>query len=429
MRSWFGLHRRAVAVVVALLAAPVADGSPVAAAVVPRCDASGADAEAIGAVRDAVASACPCEAAEGHRRHVRCATRVIDRAVADGELPKRCRTIVRRTAVRSTCGRGDAVTCCLELADGRRRARIRRDAAHCRPPAGGTACVGTYASLPDACDETGCAQHCGDGRIDAFLGEDCESPGVYPCGILCHTVAPGCGNGFVEPILGEQCEPPGTTPCSSECQWIHSCGNGVIERGETCDGQPGCSPSCTLEVSRCCSIPGACTSDVGRACFILGGTASFTACVDTGDLCEYPVPLPPFVTCPGACQDFAIAPLTVCCQQADGTCREASVTTNAELGSFGCRPPPPEVGPVDELILGTCGGDGLCVPAPPADLARPAPRTGRLHPPASAADVASPPGQAAAWSSANAAERSKTTSCRSGTSSQSALRPKKSPPA
>ena len=57
---------------------------------------------------------------------------------------------------------------------------------------------------------------------------------------------PTCGNGVVEP--GETCDPPNYSTCDSNCQSIPIvCGNGIVQPGEACDFvNPKACVNCTL---------------------------------------------------------------------------------------------------------------------------------------------------------------------------------------
>jgi hypothetical protein len=211
---------------------------------------------------------------------------------------------------------------------------------------------------------------CGDGIVDPRNGEACEPPGSPGCDEFCQVVS-ACGDGVLELFIGEECEPPATATCDASCQFIHTCGNGVIEPGEECDGQPGCGTDCLVPRSLCCNLGGACLGgaatngfdayNFGKACFIVGGTGSFGVCEGT-EPC--PPPAPPFGCVIGACGDHPIDPLPLCCQHVDGTCDATVATSAAAVGAFGCLPfPPPPTGDIDRLVVGSCGGNGRCVPA------------------------------------------------------------------
>lgn len=192
-----------VLLLLALLALPM-QLAATRVAIAARCDASGADAAAIADARTAVAELCDCAAAATHGAYLACSRGVLATLVGGAQLPKACRGAVQACAARSTCGRAGAVTCCRTSRTGVTSGSIKTSAAACRAPQGGAACVGDYASLCDACDASGCA--------------------------------PACGNGKVEPEGGEECEPPGTATCDATCKRVPTCGNGFVDSGEACDG-------------------------------------------------------------------------------------------------------------------------------------------------------------------------------------------------
>jgi len=358
---------------IGLLIAVAASGHVLGATAFPAgCDVAGTDAAAVTAVRQAVRSGCNCESAASHLAYTRCAAGVIAAAIAGGQVPDRCRNELRRFAGASSCGRASVVVCCIWRPKRPWHGVLRR-ATTCEPPQGGAACAATYPHVADAClPEAGCRfPVCGDGILDPRTGEECEPPGTPSCDAQCHAIRV-CGDGVIDGFEGEECEPPGTATCDASCHFIHTCGNGVIEPGEECDGQPACNGNCRLSLSLCCDLGGAClggSADDGygvynfaKECFIVGGHGSYRACVGT-DPC--PPPAPPGIGCTiGSCQDEPITPIALCCQEPDGTCRGGTVASLEELGLFGCKTfPPPDRGDIEHLVIGTCGGDGRCVPA------------------------------------------------------------------
>jgi hypothetical protein len=141
------------------------------------------------------------------------------------------------------------------------------------------------------------------------------------------------------------------------------CGNGVIDPGEMCDGEPFCTPMCEVEVYTCCQVPNApeCTgvcSPVGMSCLAcapntmhLGSHPQWTGpCPGAGDRAGTGTCAPP----------DPVGPLSVCCSLVGGGCWETAVTTTAELQSAvilcvytqGTSAP----------VIGTCVA-GACVPA------------------------------------------------------------------
>ena len=119
------------------------------------CGSMPGDADAVAATRAAAAAACDCAGARNHGSYVSCVSHVARDAVQDGSLRAECKGEVVRCAARSTCGRDGFVTCCRTDAAGTTRCSTKRNADHCRPPKGGTACVGAASSCCDACSAGG----------------------------------------------------------------------------------------------------------------------------------------------------------------------------------------------------------------------------------------------------------------------------------
>jgi hypothetical protein len=397
-----------------------------AAAAGTRCSVSGGDANAVADARAHLHAACSCQFPARRLEYMRCVQRVIELRIANRWLPSACAGKVRSYAARSTCGRDDAVVCCVKRTTGPWRSLIRADEASCRAPSGGAACVARYPHVDDAClRESGCWEsECGDGIVTRGFGEQCEPPNTATCdgscqlrpcgdGVVvppeeCDPPGPGCttfcrfdrcgdgvldigegceppntptcdaqcrpihcGNGVLEPGWGEECEPPGSAGCDAQCAFVHTCGDRVVERGEECDGQPGCGADCVLERSICCDLDAGCfatrTTDLSERYFFpkncvvtLQGDASFGICEQP---VECPAGLPDNYSCgTGSCGDRPIEPLPLCCQQAAGGCRDTVATTVAAIGNFGCATfPPPQTGPIDRLSVGHCGTEGQCV--------------------------------------------------------------------
>ena len=133
---------RALALLVAILAARI-----VWAGCDPNVDPDRTD---VANARAAVAAACDCN---GDRHaYVRCASDTAEATLVN----KRCAGVVRRCAGRSTCGRAGFVTCCRTRRSGSVSCTVKRSAASCMPPPGGSACVGSLPSCCDACADYGC---------------------------------------------------------------------------------------------------------------------------------------------------------------------------------------------------------------------------------------------------------------------------------
>jgi hypothetical protein len=122
-----------------------------------RCGDNIGDDAAVAATRAEVETACPCGSFTTKRAYVACARGVADMAVAADTLPAQCKQEVLRCARKSTCGRpAGAVTCCRTNAQGVTRCSIRKNAANCKPPRNGSACIGMMSSCCGACNAFGC---------------------------------------------------------------------------------------------------------------------------------------------------------------------------------------------------------------------------------------------------------------------------------
>ena len=418
---------RSIAVFVSLAAAAALMALSSTAAVAGPCEPDGVHAAAVAAAREQIRHTCPCQGGtDTHARYLQCVGRALDALTERGELPAACKGKVRSFAARSPCGRAGVITCCIKTPRSRWLAVLRKSEPGCRPARGGEACVAYYEHLDDAClPDQGCwYNRCGDGIIGPLSGEQCEPPGTATCDSSCHTITCGngvvdaneeceppgtatctdqcrtrwcgngtldpgeecdppgtatctdrcltnrCGNGVVEGQYDEQCEPPNTATCDAICRFVHTCGNGVIELGEECDGQPGCT-GCTLNRSLCCEIgDNGCVEQplsggldayffMKNCVLTLGGTSSYGIC--TGPPCAPPIP--PDLGCHlGPCADQPIDPLPLCCQRASGGCSAIVATSTGALG-FCTNLLPPEEGDVDRVMIGTCGDDGRCQPA------------------------------------------------------------------
>ena len=145
-----------------------------------------------------------------------------------------------------------------------------------------------------------------------------------------------------------------------------SCGNGIKEFGEACDGGPFCGPTCFADIPACC-VPqdqigpdGLSPSRPVHGCpRILAGRqhhavlrgnlplgAGFGGYVCRADGSCSPDPIDP--------------PISVCCQRS-GSCKDGFVSDTRELWGFhnGCQ------GPMTGTTApgASCGPLGLCVTA------------------------------------------------------------------
>ena len=105
-----------------------------------------------------------------------------------------------------------------------------------------------------------------------------------------------------------------------------SCGNGVREIGEECDGGPLCSAACEQGLSSCCEHEGQCvnsvpyvfTTNLIRQC---QASLHQMATPRSGMVCG----------AGGACEDQPIEPVSVCCQQTESTCFDSVRSSLVDL--------------------------------------------------------------------------------------------------
>ena len=128
--------RMALTVLALLSATPVMAKKPLK----PDC------AAALSSVQSVVAGNCDCATAVNHGQYVRCAGKVVKGLVADGTLGKSCKGAMVRTFAKSSCGKPDAVTCCV-VRNGETACAVKKTATCTK--LGGT--VGATAFCADAC--------------------------------------------------------------------------------------------------------------------------------------------------------------------------------------------------------------------------------------------------------------------------------------
>jgi hypothetical protein len=131
--------------------------------------------------------------------------------------------------------------------------------------------LGEQCDPPNLTDCTASCQtytgYCGDGYVDAGLGEQCDPPNTTNCTASCQTYVGYCGDSYVDPGLGEQCDPPNITDCTASCQtYTPTCGDGYVDTGfgEQCDppNVDYCTAQCLLYLPNC----GNSVVDVGEEC-------------------------------------------------------------------------------------------------------------------------------------------------------------------
>ena len=207
-----------------------------------KCDpTTDPDKSDIATARAEVAANCPCTGPTvTHGAYVRCAAQQANASLANPS----CARAVEKCAAKSTCGKPDAVTCCVTRT-GSTKCKIKRDAAHCTGPNGSTACVGPYTSCCDACTSSGCATTTTSATTTTtsstlncvLTGGNCKAPfGTLPC---CDTDTTCI---VVDPVEGVCYRATCTQP--SDCAPPSMCLAGVccFPSGTFCgDGAPCCA--------------------------------------------------------------------------------------------------------------------------------------------------------------------------------------------
>lgn len=133
-----------------------------------------------------------------------------------------------------------------------------------------------------------------------------------------------------------------------------TCGDGVVDPGENCDGGPYCDAGCNFAFpSLCCEFATVCAApvDIAQAedCSAVGGTLRIgTTCVPDGGPC------PPGQFCAGACEATTFPPTDFCCD-GGGACTQSTHSSTESLSSLLilCGP--------EAVVEGTCVA-GSCVP-------------------------------------------------------------------
>jgi len=145
------------------------------------------DKSDIASARALIAANCDCTGATRRADYVRCAKEQAAVALAN----RSCLSSVRRCESRSTCGRPEAVTCCVTTAKGT-RCKVARDAARCEAKGG---IVGSCASTCDSHPAPGSGPSCSatdilvlSNRADLVSGGEALVEVVLPMGVEASTV-------------------------------------------------------------------------------------------------------------------------------------------------------------------------------------------------------------------------------------------------
>jgi hypothetical protein len=192
------------------------------------------DPSAVLTLHAAAEAECRCATATNHGQYVKCVAGVA-KGAAGSTLPKQCKDDVIRCAAQSTCGKPGSVTCCRTTI--RRgvpvtRCSVKRDAAHCVAPSGGSACAGNFPSCCDACTSNGCRPTTTTTTTTTLppcgSATDTTCTGSCPSGQICASlqdIRPSgpftyCG-GCITPPVCSGIEP--VVPCGGNCQPGRSC--------------------------------------------------------------------------------------------------------------------------------------------------------------------------------------------------------------
>jgi hypothetical protein len=141
-----------------------------------------------------------------------------------------------------------------------------------------------------------------------------------------------------------------------QCGAKPTCGNGIRESGEHCDGGVGCTANCLQALFSCCQGANQCyAAPIFSLQFYLLQYCSvqeFGSQPWAGQMCRPD----------GTCGDAAIDPVPVCCQQ-ETSCYDGTASSIVQLwfANYNCLNGTGLGGPRHIVINGTCGGDGLCV--------------------------------------------------------------------
>lgn len=208
----------------------------------------------------------------------------------------------------------------------------------------GTDCDDGNQLSGDGCSALCVVEFCGDGVLQAGLGEECDdgnSRNDDACVVGCQSAS--CGDGFQQRGV-EECEPPGTSTCDASCLAITppACGDGAVDPGEDCDDANSSNKDDCLNTCAAAAC--------GDGFVHTKGTPPFEECDDgntaPGDGCS--------ATCARECGNGVI----------DGACTQGTVgaacSTNPDCDT--------SAGAGDGVCVGeVCdpGVAGLCVGGPP----------------------------------------------------------------
>ncbi|MBQ4359655.1 MAG: DUF4215 domain-containing protein [Proteobacteria bacterium] len=131
----------------------------------------------------------------------------------------------------------------------------------------GEECDDGNASDDDKCTHLCKEPYCGDGIVTPSLGEVCDdgkNDGTYNgCGLGCSYAPPRCGDGVLDSLNGEDCDDGeeankgGYGACTAECKHDSYCGDGILQDAfEQCDegekngtSESTCDSGCSIKIN------------------------------------------------------------------------------------------------------------------------------------------------------------------------------------
>lgn len=227
----------------------------------------------------------------------------------------------------------------------------------------------------DKCCPIGCtAQNdsdcagCGDGTIDPTAGETCDPPGTCPtactpgqcwevktftgspatCNAKCSTTQLPCSGTTMDGCCPPSCN---TSPANRDIDCPATCGNGIVDPGETCDPLASCPASCAPQG---CTLRSLANAGTCRAACQISGTE--TRCANDDACCPTGCNAVSDNNCSAVCGNGVLEPGELC----EGTscptsCPTMGCTLRALQGTLCQRQC------VDAGNVSTCAtGDGCC---------------------------------------------------------------------
>lgn len=219
---------------------------------------------------------------------------------------------------------------------------------------------GTWSVWSPCLNDVNCPSKCGNGVTDP--GETCDGNCPLSCddGVACTTdVMTGsvatcdvvCAhNPIAICVSGDGCCGPGCT-ASNDSDCSSTCGNGIVEQGETCDGN--CPASC--------NDGNACTADVKSgspaSCNVTCSHSPITACSPGDGCCPSGCNASTDSDCGATCGNGVVEPGEICDGNCPASCNDGNAcTTDVKTGNAGnC-----DVVCTHAPVTACSSGDGCC---------------------------------------------------------------------